>query len=33
MAYTAELALVVAGIIAVLAWRSRHVVSIAAAPA
>ncbi|HVQ48427.1 MAG TPA: signal peptidase II [Mycobacterium sp.] len=30
-AYTVELALVVGGIIAVLAWRSRHVVSIAAA--
>jgi signal peptidase II len=31
VAYTAELALFVGGIIAVLAWRSRHVVSTAAA--
>jgi signal peptidase II len=31
VAYTAELALLVGGIIAVLAWRSRHVVSTAAA--
>jgi signal peptidase II len=31
VAYTAELAVLVGGIIAVLAWRSRHVVSTAAA--
>ena len=31
VAYTAELAVIVGGIIAMLAWRSRHVVSTAAA--